>query len=675
MADITQVDNEQGKGEALYLGFDKVNLAIVALNTAVTKLATIESGAAADQTGAEVKALLEALVDKLSIETGVKETADKKVLTSNERDKLAGIEASATADQTGPEIVTLLEALAGAAQLSLGKIKDTAAYKKLTTARQTAIDNFLANYYVDGTRKLSGDLNFDSHYFTNLQYRVVRSVSLVVAASNAPAQVKAQADYVCDGVDDDVQIQSALDIVDRVVITEGEFKTTSTITMNNANHLVGQGKGEVTKIVAQLNIGSVIDIPTGNNRVHVENMQIQGPAEANMVGISLDGPNWVVLRDLNFNYLDVGIYTKDNDGNTTVFENCSMSNFRTAGMYINGCNQLYIYNLHVASGTRESHYGVVFAPMGGDSAYQVHNLKFYGGWFLKLENIFRWTDSAVQGLNISFFGTGFEGFDYLFSVEADQVGNLYVNCYGIIVFGNGVPIAIMHGTGLSEISGRFQFFNSTWIGTVDGAFVFNDNTVYLKHTCWGDQKTATGFGTVTNAVPNELKNLIAHEIQQLETLGDTITVIEGQWGYLGALTTHPLGADGTAGRIPRGIYLKIEDGTNANTLKCTVISTWNGDAIGLTNNIPKGGGAGNFSLSADGKTLTIEASGLTGNAVFAMGNVTVNNGVTEVIARPRAESNDIVIKLRTPINHADQDITDLVDAGYIYVDLYYITDA
>jgi len=45
-------------------------------------------------------------------------------------------------------------------------------------------------------------------------FRDVRAASLVVAASNAPANVKAQADFVCDGVADDVEIQAAIDKLD-----------------------------------------------------------------------------------------------------------------------------------------------------------------------------------------------------------------------------------------------------------------------------------------------------------------------------------------------------------------------------------------------------------------------------------------------------------------------------
>lgn len=51
-------------------------------------------------------------------------------------------------------------------------------------------------------------------------------MDVVVAASNAPAAVKTLADYVCDGVDDHVQIQAAIDSVaggGRVILSQGDF--------------------------------------------------------------------------------------------------------------------------------------------------------------------------------------------------------------------------------------------------------------------------------------------------------------------------------------------------------------------------------------------------------------------------------------------------------------------
>ena len=42
-------------------------------------------------------------------------------------------------------------------------------------------------------------------------HSIVRAATLVVAASDASALSKAQADYTCDGTDDQVEIQAAID--------------------------------------------------------------------------------------------------------------------------------------------------------------------------------------------------------------------------------------------------------------------------------------------------------------------------------------------------------------------------------------------------------------------------------------------------------------------------------
>ena len=55
----------------------------------------------------------------------------------------------------------------------------------------------------------------------------VRTAAKLVAASDAPLGVKLQADYVCDGIDDWVEIQAAIDSgATDIYFTEGLFKDT-----------------------------------------------------------------------------------------------------------------------------------------------------------------------------------------------------------------------------------------------------------------------------------------------------------------------------------------------------------------------------------------------------------------------------------------------------------------
>jgi polygalacturonase len=79
-----------------------------------------------------------------------------------------------------------------------------------------------------------------------------RGPTLTVAASDAHATVKAQADYLCDGTDDDVQIQAAIDALaaagGKVVLTEGTFTIGTAPVLASNTCLVGQGMGITTII-------------------------------------------------------------------------------------------------------------------------------------------------------------------------------------------------------------------------------------------------------------------------------------------------------------------------------------------------------------------------------------------------------------------------------------------
>ncbi|WVQ00116.1 tail fiber protein [Synechococcus phage MA10] len=106
-------------------------------NAEQAKLAGIETGATADQTGAEIKALYEAELDTNAFD-------DAAVA------KLAGIEANATADQTGAEIKALYEA-----ELDTNAFDDAAVAKLagIETGAEVNVDTNLG--YNAATRELS----------------------------------------------------------------------------------------------------------------------------------------------------------------------------------------------------------------------------------------------------------------------------------------------------------------------------------------------------------------------------------------------------------------------------------------------------------------------------------------------------------------------------------------
>lgn len=147
------------------------------------------------------------------------------------------------------------------------------------------------------------------------------------------------------------------------------------------------------------------------------------------------------------------------------------------------------------------------------------------------------------------------------------------------------------------------------------------------------------------------------------------------WNYMNLDPSDCIGGDGTAGRILKACRFTIADGTNANTLKCTMTVKWNGDTILATDNIAKGATTGDFTLDANGEYLTVEVSGLVGNCLYARASVARNFAGTDLTATATATANDIVIGLFHSTTGAIQDMTALVDVGVVYLEIFYITDA
>ncbi len=114
-----------------------------------------------------------------------------------------------------------------------------------------------------------------------------RSATVVVAASNATADSKAGADFVCDGTADEVQINSAIDIATTVgglvQLTEGLFTILLAIIMKDRVHL--QGVGAPATLITQ---------PNGNNKNIIETFDFAALTVGNTTG----GPKGFEISDL-----------------------------------------------------------------------------------------------------------------------------------------------------------------------------------------------------------------------------------------------------------------------------------------------------------------------------------------------------------------------------------------
>jgi len=136
-----------------------------------------------------------------------------------------------------------------------------------------------------------------------------RAANYIVAANGAPAHVKTQADYVCDGTDDHVQIQAAIDALPatggKILLTEGTFNIESSITLDTNQTIQGSGWSTI------LTTTSAIDILAATGSDGSEKVGIF------IADLQLDGGS-ASDTGITFTYVDhsfiQNIYSKDHYG-------------------------------------------------------------------------------------------------------------------------------------------------------------------------------------------------------------------------------------------------------------------------------------------------------------------------------------------------------------------------
>ena len=200
-----------------------------------------------------------------------------------------------------------------------------------------------------------------------------RAATFVVAASNSSPQSKAQADYVCDGVDDQVEIQRAIDSLPvgggRVLLLEGGFILSNSIILDDRVSLYGMGVESTNLFLANNSNASVLKTATGRQHwfIQVGHLAIDGNKANQTAGHGIDffGANHTILEsilvqnvkedgirfDASAEHMGVSswlnqVSIKDNDGNgfhTASFFvcdnfllNCNIGRNGLDGIFLNG---------------------------------------------------------------------------------------------------------------------------------------------------------------------------------------------------------------------------------------------------------------------------------------------------------------------------------------------------
>ena len=153
-----------------------------------------------------------------------------------------------------------------------------------------------------------------------------REATIVVAAANS--KDSSSADYVCDGTDDQKEIQSAIDALPssggRVLLLEGTYNISAAINILHDNiTLAGQGNGTKLFLVNGANC-SVIQVGNGSKAlegVTVRDLQIDGNKANQTAGY--------------------GIYFYGGSGakiTESTIKNCRVKNCHSNGIYLNYSN-------------------------------------------------------------------------------------------------------------------------------------------------------------------------------------------------------------------------------------------------------------------------------------------------------------------------------------------------
>lgn len=165
-----------------------------------------------------------------------------------------------------------------------------------------------------------------------------RAATLVVAAVNASAASKAAADYVCDGVDDQVELNAARAVLQAVgggklVLTEGTFTLSGGVKYCSNLMISGQGQATLLKAAVPQNLTAGMLAPSSSVDPAPKNVTIRD--------LAFDGSRPALPANSNGSF---AVHFDSVDGG--LLENLDAAHCQYAGtaIYIAGCTNVVVRN-------------------------------------------------------------------------------------------------------------------------------------------------------------------------------------------------------------------------------------------------------------------------------------------------------------------------------------------
>jgi hypothetical protein len=199
-------------------------------------------------------------------------------------------------------------------------------------------------------------LDYAEYYLATghtVDYALVRGDTYVIAASNSSNAEKSQSDVVCDGTQDDVEIQAGLDSVSAssyggvVKLLEGLYTTSAVINMPNTNYVTLEGMGPSSttiKLAASANCAIIAKATpaTTKYRCRITRLGLDGNSANNPTGtygIDASGEEGIAIDHVRVTDCKAdGIYSNGTIGSAT------SGSLRNIWAISNGNNGIYLNN-------------------------------------------------------------------------------------------------------------------------------------------------------------------------------------------------------------------------------------------------------------------------------------------------------------------------------------------
>jgi hypothetical protein len=228
-----------------------------------------------------------------------------------------------------------------------------------------------------GNITVSGDVTVSG----DLEAKTGRTATFIIAASDSSTTAKAQADYVCDGTADNVEIQAAINALPsgggKVQLLEGTYTISVTITLASSSELTGNGWGTVLEVSGISGTNSAVTM--GDHTV-LSDLKIQGsisPLTANWHNVYAG--NHSIIERIWIDQNTGGIETADKSD--VHINDCRLTNLRdsygwTAAIHASGTSEnIFIDGVYIANCDRgievENGAKNVFAENG--YLYNIHS--------------------------------------------------------------------------------------------------------------------------------------------------------------------------------------------------------------------------------------------------------------------------------------------------------------